>query len=1079
MKQIYLILLAFIISIQAFAQIPPNDEIQNAVNITSLPFADINVQTQNATAASGGGMSGGCDIGNNLSRVYYKIPSFGETQQSITVTLTNGASDSFILFYQGSQGTVVDDSDLGWIPGLVTGCSFNEENSATYQTSPLYDIYIVVSNPTNETNIIFLNNNDTNIVNIPDPNFKSALLAHTNPVIDTNGDGEIQVNEAFVVDRLSVTSGSISDLTGIEAFVNLEDLNCSYNNLTSLDLSFNTELDTLNSFGNNLNNLNITQNLNLESLNIGNYIGSSVLDISQNVNLKRLYLFDCGINSINVNHLSILETLILARNNLSSLDLSLNPNLKWLDVNTNNFSALDLSSNNLLEELDIRHNELPTVDLTNLVNLKSLECGNFSFFSTQNILNSLDLTQNVLLENLEIENSNLSALNLLQNINLENLRWTFSNVVDIDISNNINLIKIDLDNNLLSTLDLSQNQNLLRLKANSNSLTALDVSQNPNLEFLEINDNVISNLDVLNNSNLFSLVISANPISAIDLSQNSLLALFKATSTSIQEINLSNNANLESVQLQSNPFLQSINFKNSNNAIIDGGSTSNNSSTSGIFGGTFLSQFRANNNPNLQTICVDDVGFATTNFTKDATAIFVEDCSITSVNYNIIQGVLAFDNESDGCDTNDIVVANQLVNTTNGTDQYGTFTNASGFYAIDVVEDTYTTSVEGMPNYITTTPTSIVDTFTSLANTEIADFCITANQNNINDINVVIIPVNEARPGFNSEYQLVFENSGILPVSGDVTFNFDDMSQVFVSASEIVDNQTANSLTFNYTNLQPFEIRTIDIEMNTFTPPTVNGDDILNFTASISPTSNDQNPNDNTFNLAQIVVNSFDPNDKTVLQGSEITLPQASEYLNYVVRFQNTGTASAIKVIITDNLDSKLDFETLRPVSSSHDYSLRVIDGDFLEFTFDNINLPAQQDDDAGSNGFIAFKIKPKTDVQIGDIINGKANIYFDFNAPIITNTVATEIVTTLSIEDVSIDSGVVIYPNPSANIFNIKAKDGIQINNISLIGLSGKELYSSNKAMDRIDLSRFATGIYFLKIETNKGLLNKRIIKK
>src|SRR5690606_12009820 len=185
-------------------------------------------------------------------------------------------------------------------------------------------------------------------------------------------------------------------------------------------------------------------------------------------------------------------------------------------------------------------------------------------------------------------------------------------------------------------------------------------------------------------------------------------------------------------------------------------------------------------------------------------------------------------------------------------------------------------------------------------------------------------------------YQLVFENTGTTLLSGDVTLQFDDASQTFVCASPTTSASTSNSLTFNYTNLQPFEIRTIDVVMNTFPPTTVNDGDILNFTATINPISGDNNLNDNTFVLEQTVVNSYDPNDKQVLQGTEITLPQASEYLDYMIRFQNTGSASAINVVITDVLSSKLDWSSIRPISSSHEFTTRIINGDFVEFTFEN-----------------------------------------------------------------------------------------------------------------------------------------------
>src|SRR5690606_17379263 len=98
-----------------------------------------------------------------------------------------------------------------------------------------------------------------------------------------------------------------------------------------------------------------------------------------------------------------------------------------------------------------------------------------------------------------------------------------------------------------------------------------------------------------------------------------------------------------------------------------------------------------------------------------------------------------------------------------------------------------------------------------------------------------------------------------------------------------------------------------------------------------------------------------------------------------IVRFQNTGTASAINVRILDTLHPKLDWNTLVPITASHDYYVHTFNGNQVEFIFEDINLPHEAENEPESHGFIAYKIKPKIDVQVGDIISGDARIYFDF----------------------------------------------------------------------------------------------------
>src|SRR5690606_13830049 len=144
--------------------------------------------------------------------------------------------------------------------------------------------------------------------------------------------------------------------------------------------------------------------------------------------------------------------------------------------------------------------------------------------------------------------------------------------------------------------------------------------------------------------------------------------------------------------------------------------------------------------------------------------------------------------------------------------------------------------------------------------------------------------------GFEAEYQLVVQNLGTQTVNNVlVNLVFDNTKQTFVTATPAPASTTANELNFEIVSLSPFSNSTINLTMETFTHPTVNGDDILNFTATVSPNTDDYTPNDNTLSLEQIVVNSFDPNDKQVLQGDKIHIDNVDEYLHYLIRFQNTG----------------------------------------------------------------------------------------------------------------------------------------------------------------------------------------------
>ena len=120
-------------------------------------------------------------------------------------------------------------------------------------------------------------------VNIPDANFKAYLVGE--PSINTNGDTEIQVSEATAFNgSISCAFQSISDLTGIEAFTALTELDCGWNQLTSLNLSTNTALTKLYCTNNQLTSLDVRNGNNLNwEFNVSDMV--LVFDITINPNL--------------------------------------------------------------------------------------------------------------------------------------------------------------------------------------------------------------------------------------------------------------------------------------------------------------------------------------------------------------------------------------------------------------------------------------------------------------------------------------------------------------------------------------------------------------------------------------------------------------------------------------------------------------------------------------------------------------------------------------------------------------------------------------------------------------------------
>ena len=223
---------------------------------------------------------------------------------------------------------------------------------------------------------------------------------------------------------------------------------------------------------------------------------------------------------------------------------------------------------------------------------------------------------------------------------------------------------------------------------------------------------------------------------------------------------------------------------------------------------------------------------------------------------------------------------------------------------------------------------------------------------------------------------------------------------------------------------------------------------------------------------------SFDPNDKQgypLGYGSNFQIEENTN-LEYKIRFQNTGTDTAFTVRIEDKISEHLDLESIIPGASSHDYTFKINEDSTIFFLFKNIMLPDSNINEPASHGFVNFKISQKTDLPKGTVIPNTANIFFDFNAPVITNevyhTIGLDIIT-VSVNDLAANLGLVVYPNPfrAQATFEIKDFDNepwqLRIFDITGKTISTKKTSNSKLILNKEDLK---TGIYFFEIITDSN---------
>ncbi|MFK7781906.1 leucine-rich repeat domain-containing protein [Psychroserpens sp.] len=937
--------------------------------------------------------------------------------------------------------------------------------------------------------LFFSYNLSAQIIDIPDANFKNALVntnccstgvtGSVNSDVDTNDDGEIDVNEALQITYINVDNESISSLSGIESFINLEGLSCSSNLISNLDLSNSTNLSYLKCNNNFLTSLDLSGMLNLDDLNCnGNQLTN--LNISDSINMRWL---ECGNNqltNLDVTGFTSLWDLDCQNNLLTSLTIPNLISLQVVDCSDNQLTSLIVNDETLLG-LTCDNNQLTSLDLSAMTSLYNLRC-------SDNQLTALNLGS-MSLENIYCNNNSLTSLDLTSITDLVEVYCTNNQLTSIDFpiqSNEFN--NLDCSENNLTTLDTSNLTGLGTLYCQSNALSSLSLGSS--LSSLYASNNEMNTLDLSNAPNLYDVFADNNLLTSIDLSNSQMLEELYMSNNLFTSIDFSNCTNLNTIFLENN-LLTSIDV--SQNFDLCNFYCDNNEFTTINFGDidVFCAPWDVffDGSPNLSVVCTIEDNF---DWVQDKlTEYGYTECAITSYcsfepnnEYFIVQGQALIDLDNNGCDISDAFAVNQNFNISSN-DFYDTFyANSQGEFELYISSGSHTiTPTFENPDYYTASPSSITIDFPTDASPFMQDFCITPN-GSYNDLEITLIPLDEARPGFDTNYKLIYKNKGTTTLSGSVDLTFQDDLMDLVSASPTEDSQSANMLSWNFTDLTPFESREIYLTMNINSPmetPPVNGDDVLVFDASVNSSETDETPDDNTFNLNQTVVNSFDPNNKTCLEGDVISPEQVGEFVHYRIRFENTGTANAINVVVKDNIDrTKYDLSSLVALDASHDFVARIKDDAsdyYVEFIFENINLPF---DDANNDGYVVFKIKTLDTLVLNDTFENEAEIYFDFNFPIITNIAQTTVATLSTDEFALANSGIVLYPNPTSNMLHLESKQAIK--HISIYDISGRQIKEiaviGLKMNLDISTETLSAGTYFVKIKTETSETIRKIIK-
>ena len=655
------------------------------------------------------------------------------------------------------------------------------------------------------------------------------------------------------------------------------------------------------------------------------------------------------------------------------------------------------------------------------------------------------------------------------------LLFTFSiqaQIINIPDPNFKNiLVNSVYDTNNDDEIDISEALNIYALDVTNSNITSLEgIQYFTNLDTLICDNNNISDLSVLNTFSYFSyLSCSNNNLTSLDLSNFSSIMYLICSNNQLTSLDISSlqDASIEQL-IANNNNLITLNLKNGRPDMVF--------------------QLNIDNNPNLSYVCVNNNHeayynsyFQSPNITLLGLPVNVvvnSYCNFTpGGNYFTINGTAHFDADSNGCSVLDSGYANFKVAISNGTTTLTTLTNTGSFYETYVPAGNYTITPQiENSSYFTVTPVSATVDFPTQASPFAQDFCVTAN-GIFHDLEVAIVPIGVARPGFDASYKIQYKNKGTQTENANLVFNYNDLVMDYLTASTNPTSQNTGALNWNLGTLQPFQTGSITVNFNLNTPtesPALNGGDVLPFSSTINGLFTDETPSDNTFILNQTVVNSYDPNDKTCLEGIVVDQNKIGDYLHYQIRFENTGTYPAQNIVVRDTIDAtKFDISTLEMVNASHNCKTKITD-DKVEFIFENINLPF---DDATNDGYIVFKIKTKSTLTVGESVSNTASIYFDYNFPIVTNT-ATSAFQNLSSEDFSSENKVLLYPNPVKNTLFLTSKNNID--SIIIYDIQGRKIQDNivNSNELRLDTNGLIKGCYFIEIIFQNQKMTKKFIK-
>lgn len=336
------------------------------------------------------------------------------------------------------------------------------------------------------------------------------------------------------------------------------------------------------------------------------------------------------------------------------------------------------------------------------------------------------------------------------------------------------------------------------------------------------------------------------------------------------------------------------------------------------------------------------------------------------------------------------------------------------------------------------------------------------------------------RPGFTTDATIDVFTDGCDSISGSITMVIDSLVS-FISSIPTPSQIIGDTLTWNFPSMNYASSHfTPNLVLETSTSALIG--DTVAFDLIITPIAGDSDTTNNIKKYLFPVVNGYDPNDKKVYPIGKCVQAyiKSDQNLTYTIRFQNTGNSEAINIVIEDSvITNNLDYNSLRVLASTHYLHTEVLSNGRIKFVFDNINLPPSSTSIEESQGYVIFEALPIAGLPHNDQIINSAGIFFDFNPPILTNSVLNTIFIgdleswecTASIKEVA-PFQFIVYPNPSQDNVTVQFSETISSATFLLTDVMGTiltiaKIHDINELS--IDLPE-PKGLYFIRITDDDG---------